>query len=335
MLEGGVKSHDVLDELESHLREDIEKQMRKGAPAGQAFAKAVEQFGRADELRLEFGKIERLRPAVSPKLINIGCAAMGVFIVATGMWLLSDAPIVERILGFVWLMLVGAYVVILPRLNRNILRGVRGWALRKTIAAVCNLAFAAWMALLLLDCTNIVHISLGTMILPNVICWPLMAAAVATVLVLSHGADTRSLGFWSPETQQCIELADEAALRYRHDFCGTEHVLLGLLEPEDSAVSKVLGNMGVSREAVRAEIEKIVVPGPVMKTGRGLVGTPRAKKAFVLGLKEANSLRCERMEPPHLLLGLLCEGSGVAAIVLKKLGVDLKCARAEILKVCH
>jgi ATP-dependent Clp protease ATP-binding subunit ClpC len=168
--------------------------------------------------------------------------------------------------------------------------------------------------------------------IPNVIFWPLYAAAAATVLVLAHGTDIRSLGSWSPSTQQCIELADQEALRYHHDFVGTEHVLLGLLEPENSAVSKVLGNMGVSREAVRAEIEKIVVPQPQAQTGRALVGTPRAKRAFVLGLQEAKSLRCERMEPPHLFLGLLREGSGVAALVLKKLGVDLERARAEILK---
>lgn len=331
MLDGGIKSHDVLDELESHLREDIEKQMREGAPTAQAFATAVERVGRADELKLEFGKIERPRPAVSPKVINLGCAAMGIFIVATGVWLLSDAPIAERILGFIWLMLAGAYVAALPRLNRYIFRGVRGWALRNAISITCTCLSVACVALLLLSCAKIVLLPS----IPAVIFWPFFTAAVTTVLILAHGTDTRSLGFWSPATQQCIELAVEVALRYHHDFCGTEHVLLGLLEPEDSAVSRVLGNMGISREAVKAEIERIVVPGPVAKTGRALVGTPRAKKAFVLGLKEANSLRCERMEPPHLLLGLLREDSGVGAIVLKKLGVDLERARAEILKVCH
>lgn len=369
MIAGGIKSAEVLDELESHLREDIEKQMREGAPAEQAFAQAVEHVGRADELKLEFGKIERLRPTVSPKLIKTACAAMALFIVLTGVWqLLSDELIADRILvphqisvghagivlhrefrqtralqapisnrfipnamGFVWLILAGAYVATLPRLNRNILRGVRGWALRNAISITCTCFCVACVALLLLGCANIILLSS----IPNVIFWPLFTAAVATVLVLVHGTDAKALGFWSPATQQCIELADQEALHYHHDFCGTEHVLLGLLEPEDTAVSKVLGNMGVSREAVRAEIEKIVVPGPVSKTSRALVGTPRAKKAFVLGLKEANSLRCERMEPPHLLLGLLREGSGVAAIVLKKLGVDLERARAEILKVCH
>lgn len=328
MSAGGIKSHDVLDELESHLREDIERQIREGTQTEQAFARAVERVGRADELKLEFGKVERLRPATMPKLVRSACAAMAVSILLPGMFLLSDAPIAERISGFIWLMLASAYIAALPRLNRKTLPGVRGWALRRAFGIACSWFIIGSTALLLIGCTNLIHFPP----IPNVLFWPLYAAAAATILVLAYGTDARSLGFSSPATQECLELANHEALRYHHDFVGTEHVLLGLLESKDSAVSKVLGNMGVSREAVRAEIEKIVVPQPQPQTGRAPVGTPRAKKAFTLGLLEAKAQRYERMDPPHLFLGLLREGGGVAAIVLNKLGVDLQRARAEILK---
>ena len=332
MRAAGIKGPAVLDELESHLRETVEQQMRGGATAEQAFTEAVRRVGSAEELKLEFGKVERLQPAVNPQLISFGCAGMGAFIVLTGMWLLSGAPIAEQVLGFVWLAIVGAYVVALPYLNRRLGPGVRGWALRKAIAAACNFLLMAWVAVLLLDCANILHFALGTRILPNVIVWPLAAAAMATVLTLAHGTDTRSLGFWTPAAQQCLAIAREEAERFHHDFIGTEHVLLGLLEANDSAVSSVLEKMGVRREAVRAEIEKIVATGPQLPAGRAPVYTPRAQKAFCLAMKEAKSSHTAHVDPPHVLLGLLREGSGVAARVLQKLGVDLKRVREEVLK---
>ena len=333
MARGGIKSQDVLDELENHLREDMEQQMRAGATAEQAFARAEQRVGCADELKLEFGKVERLRPVVSPTLINLGCAGIGVFVAGTGMWLLlnSAATIAEQVLGSTWLILVAAFIISLPYLNRSVWPGVPGWVLRKIIAVICNLAVMGWVALLLLDCENIIHLSLGTMVLPNLICWPLIAAAVAAILVLTCGTEAKSLGFWSPAAQQSLVLAHEAAQDFDHDFVGTEHILLGLLESEDGAVSKMLGKMAVRPEMVRAEIEKIVASGPQSPTGRAPTYTPRAMKAFSLAMKEAKASHCIRVETPHLLLGLLREGSGVAGIVLKKLGVNLERARAEVL----
>jgi hypothetical protein len=268
------------------------------------------------------------------KSISCGCAAMGVFIVLTGIWFLimSEVPVAEQLFGSVWLLLAGAYTVTLPYLNRSTFPGLRGWALRKAIAIGCNFFVIVWIALLLLDCGNIIHFSLGTMILPNVICWPLFVAGWATVLVLAHGTNAGSLGFWSPAVQECLGMAHQEALRLNHNFVGTEHILLGLLESKEGVVSKVLGGIGVRREVVRAEIESIVASGPQWQS-RGLPAyTPRAKRACCLAFQEARSLERDRVEPLHLLLGLLREGSGVAAVVLKKLGVDLERARAEVLK---
>jgi ATP-dependent Clp protease ATP-binding subunit ClpC len=89
--------------------------------------------------------------------------------------------------------------------------------------------------------------------------------------------------------------------------------------------------MGVPREIVRAEIEKIVGTGPASETNRALVCTPRAKKALRIAVQEAKAAGQNRVEPEHIFLGLLREGSGVAAKVLEDLGVNAARARAEIL----
>jgi Clp amino terminal domain, pathogenicity island component len=332
MIAGGIKSSAVLDELESHLREDVERRMRSSTPAEKAFEEAVQQVGSADQLKLEFGKIELPRPTVSPRLISRGCAAMGVFTVLTGMWILLDVPIAEKVLGFSWLTLVGAYIALLPRLNRNILLSVRGWAIRKAIAVGCSFFFMAWIAVLLLDCAHVVHFSLGVAVIPNLILWPLTAAAMATVLVLGHITDEIALGFWSPAAQQCLATAEQEAREFHHDFVGTEHVLLGLLAAENNCVSKVLGKMGVRPETVRAEIEKIVGSFPQSHPVQTPPYTPRAKKALAIAVREAKAMRRDRVDSEHVFLGLIREGSGVAALVLKKLGVNVCDAREEILR---
>lgn len=335
MTAGGIKSSAVLDELESHLREDVERRTRSGTPAEKAFEEAVQQVGRADELKLEFGKVEPRRPAVSPKLMSCGCAAMGVFIVFTGMWLLFDAPMAGKLFGFTWLALIGGYVVLLPRLNWNIWVGVRGWALRKAIAITCGFFSATWIAVLLLDAVNIIHFSLGVTVLPNLILWPLTAAAIATALVIDHATDWKALGLWSPTAEQSFEIAESEALNFHHNFIGTEHLLLGLLETKDSPVPGVLAKMGVSSETVRAEIEKFFNYLPVECKSLPIKAppcTPRAKKALAIALREAKAMRRDRVDSEHVFLGLIREGGGVAALVLKKLGVNVWDAREEILR---
>lgn len=371
MIAGGIKSSAVLDELESHLREDVERRTRSGMPAQQAFEEAVLQVGRANELKLEFGKIKPPRPAVSPKLISRGCIAMGVFIVLTGMWLLFDAPIetvgtlhqwhsahpglrmmrnlatqvplrpvtqttsAEKVLGIAWLMLVAGYVTVLPRLNRNIWPGGRGWALRRAIIIASAFVITPLVAVALLhDCTNFVqHIPLPVQ---GVIFWPLFTAVFATSLVLNHATDWQGLGLWSPIAEQSFEIAEAEALNLHHDFVGTEHLLLGLLETENSPVPGVLAKMGVSSETVRAEIEKFFndLPGECKSLSiKPPRCTRRAKKALVIALREANALHRNSADTEHVFLGLILEGDGVAARVLKSLGVNADNARKELLRI--
>lgn len=335
MIAGGIKSGVVLDELESHLREDVERRMRSGTPAEKAFEEAVQKVGRADELKLEFGKIEQQRAAVSPKLISRGCVAMGVFMVFTGMWLLFDATIQERLLGFVWLMLIGAYIAALPRLNRKIWTGVRGWAFRKAVITTCTFIITPLIAVLLLDCTNVIHISIihTSLRFQGVIFWPVFTAATATSMVLSYATDWKALGLWSPAAEQSFEIAEAEALNFHHNFVGTEHLLLGLLGTEKSPIPGVLAKMGVSGETVRAEIEKIVGSFTESSSAKTPPCTPRAKKALQLALREAKAMRRNRVDAEHVFLGLIREGSGVAALVLNKLGVNMWDAREEILRM--
>jgi ATP-dependent Clp protease ATP-binding subunit ClpA len=188
---------------------------------------------------------------------------------------------------------------------------------------------ALWVTALLLDLAHIILLPSG--IILGVVCWSLLGAAAMTVVVIEAG--TTWLDLWSAAAWKSFEFADAEAVHFHHDFIGTEHVLLGLMSEPDGTVSKLLGKMGVQRETVRAEIEKIVVPCPQPQTNRQPVYTPRAKKSIQIAILEARVDGQNRVQPEHILLGLLREGSGVAAKVLTALGADATTIRTEIQKI--
>jgi hypothetical protein len=127
-----------------------------------------------------------------------------------------------------------------------------------------------------------------------------------------------------------LRLAQEEAQRLNHSYIGTEHVLLGLVREEDGIAAKVLVRMGIQLEEVRRAVEFIIGKGDRIVLGEiGL--TPRAKKVFELAVDEARRLGHHQIGTEHLLLGLIREGQGVAAGVLRKLGVDLGEARQDVL----
>jgi len=331
MAAGGIKSPKVLDELESHLREDVERRIQSGATPERAFQEAARQIGVADELKLEFGKISLPQPRMNRTALRLGCGGMAVFVFLVEGWTLLafDATRVDRILGVAFVSLIAGYIGFLPDLNR-LQPGVHGWALRKAIVMTCNVVGVVWSCLLLLSIWHVDYLPVG--IVPNVICWSLYVAAAATIVVIAHGTEPEVLKLWTTEAWQSFEVAGIEASRFHHDFIGTEHVLLGLLESENSGVPKVLEKMGVSRETVRGEIEKIVGNGPKSQTNRPPPYTPRAMKAIKLAILEAKALRCDRVGAEHIFLGLVLEGGGVAAQVLNRLGVNTEKARKEVLK---
>src|SRR5471030_3228600 len=137
---------------------------------------------------------------------------------------------------------------------------------------------------------------------------------------------------FTPRAQQVLALARKEADRFNHNYVGTEHLLLGLIKLGQGVAVNVLQKMGLDLETVRMEVEKQVGSGPETKMVGNILYTPRVKKVLALAGKEAKSLNHSYVGTEHILLGLLREGEGVAARVLKNLEVDIERTRNEILK---
>jgi predicted dehydrogenase len=144
--------------------------------------------------------------------------------------------------------------------------------------------------------------------------------------------DMESFRDFTPRAQQALALARMEADRFNHNFVGTEHLLLGLIKLDQGVAVNVLQRMGLDLEIVRREVEKQVGLGSDQKLLGKIPYTPRVKKVLTLAAKEAKALHHTYVGTEHILLGLLREGDGVAARVLKSLNVDIKKARLEILK---
>ena len=136
---------------------------------------------------------------------------------------------------------------------------------------------------------------------------------------------------FTPRAQQVLALARKEADRFHHNYVGTEHLLLGLINLGKGVAVSVLLKMGLDLNTVRNAVEKQVGTGPEAQPAGNIPYTPRVKKVLALALKEAKMLNHAYIGTEHILLGLLHEGDGVAARVLKSLGVDLERCRQEIL----
>lgn len=129
-----------------------------------------------------------------------------------------------------------------------------------------------------------------------------------------------------------LALARQEADRLKHSFVGTEHLLLGLIKLGQGVAVTVLQKLGLDLETVRLEVAKQVGPGPDQKVFGNIPYTPRVKKVLALAAKEARALNHTYIGTEHILLGLLREGDGVAARVLKNLDVDVEQTRQEVLR---
>ena len=137
---------------------------------------------------------------------------------------------------------------------------------------------------------------------------------------------------FTPRAQQVLALSRKEADRFNHNYVGTEHLLLGLIKLGQGVAVNVLQKMGLDLETVRQEVEKQVGSGQENKMSGNIPYTPRVKKVLALAGKEAKALQHSYVGTEHILLGLLREGEGVAAQVLKNLEVDLERTRNEVLK---
>jgi len=139
---------------------------------------------------------------------------------------------------------------------------------------------------------------------------------------------------FTDRARKVVVLAQEEARMLNHNYVGTEHILLGLIHEGEGVVAKALQAVGISLEAVRAEVESIIGRGQQAPSGH-IAFTPRAKTVLELTLREARQLGHHYIGTEHILLGLIREGEGVAAQVLVKLGADLNRVRQQVIQLLH
>lgn len=137
---------------------------------------------------------------------------------------------------------------------------------------------------------------------------------------------------FTDRARRVIVLAQEEAKLLKHNYIGTEHILLGLIHEGEGIAAKALEGMDISLEGVREQVVDIIGEGQQAPTGH-IPFTPRAKKVLELSLREALQLGHTYIGTEHILLGLIREGEGVAAQVLVKLGADLGRVRQEVIKL--
>ncbi|MHC4729648.1 MAG: ATP-dependent Clp protease ATP-binding subunit [Planctomycetota bacterium] len=138
---------------------------------------------------------------------------------------------------------------------------------------------------------------------------------------------------FTDRARKVMGLARQEAQRFNHDYIGTEHILLGLIQEGSGVAADVLKNIDVDPKRIRQEIEKLVSHGTTMVTMGQLPFTPRAKKVLELALEEASNLGHNYIGTEHLLLGLIREQEGIAAQVLQNLNVRLEDVREEVLEL--
>ncbi|MGE0538035.1 MAG: ATP-dependent Clp protease ATP-binding subunit [Pirellulales bacterium] len=138
---------------------------------------------------------------------------------------------------------------------------------------------------------------------------------------------------FTDRARKVMQLANQEAQRFNHEYIGTEHVLLGLIKEGSGVAANVLKNLDVDLRKIRLEVEKLVQSGPDMVTMGKLPQTPRAKKVIEYSMEEARALGHNYVGTEHILLGLLREQEGVAAQVLMNLGLKLEDVREEVLNL--
>jgi len=137
---------------------------------------------------------------------------------------------------------------------------------------------------------------------------------------------------FTDRARKVMNLAKSEAQRLNHEYIGTEHILLGLVQEGSGVAANVLRGMGIDLKRIRSEVEKLVKGSATMVPMGNLPFTPRAKKVLELSLEEASQLGHNYIGTEHLLLGLIKESEGIAARVLTNLSVKLEDVREEVLE---
>ena len=127
---------------------------------------------------------------------------------------------------------------------------------------------------------------------------------------------------FTEQARQVVVLAQDEARQLKHNYIGTEHILLGLLREKEGLAGQALEVLDITVEEMRAQVARVVGPGDEVMTGQMIPFTPRAKKVLELALSEARSLGHNYIGTEHIMLGLVRENDGVAARILADLGAD-------------
>ncbi len=137
---------------------------------------------------------------------------------------------------------------------------------------------------------------------------------------------------FTERARQVVVLAQEEARTLKHNYIGTEHILLGLLREEEGVAAQVLQSLGITLERVRAEVVRIVGSGEEVTSGQ-IPFTPRAKKVLELALREALGIGHKYIGTEHILLGLVRENEGVAARILLDFDADPEKIRDAVIRM--
>jgi ATP-dependent Clp protease ATP-binding subunit ClpC len=137
---------------------------------------------------------------------------------------------------------------------------------------------------------------------------------------------------FTDRARSTVRQAQEEARRLDHNHIGTEHILLGLLGEPEGVGARALAALGISLEAARADVERIVGRGEGAPSGH-IPFTRRAKKVLELSLREALKLQHNYIGTEHIVLGLVREGEGLAARILVESGADLPAIRREVMRL--
>src|SRR5881392_340503 len=129
---------------------------------------------------------------------------------------------------------------------------------------------------------------------------------------------------FTDRARKVMQLANQEAQRFNHEYIGTEHILLGLVKEGSGVAANVLKNLDIDLRKVRLEVEKIIQAGPDMVTMGKLPQTPRAKKVIEYAIEESRNLNHNYVGTEHLLLGLVREDQGLASVILTNFGLRLE-----------
>ncbi len=358
----GLNSAEALDELECHLRDDVEVQVLSGLDTQSAFELAAQRLGTPVELSKEFAK--STQPEVAPRrtllrYVYFICATIAILI---DLWTLIAFQLkpAERVGATCGVTLFALYLFKLPSLS-GWRAGIPPAGLLRVVKAM-GVVVPLWILFALLTALGLVHAQIG--IIPEMTLWSICAAYGLTVLALALNQSSGRQrgpggGFiplnpapgpippkrpcppgidvpvpptadFTPTARHALEIAREEALTLGHNYIGTEHLLLGLLRAAGGALAQAFRHNRVASESVRAEVRQLILALPARPATTVLPLTPRARKALRFAVREADALDHRPIGAEHILLGLLREGGGVAAVALRNLGIRLERLRTEI-----